>query len=58
MISNLTNKLLDKMIDAVIKCINADKDSLQIYEICEGCRPRIKVYGKGKVTEDEEVIVV
>lgn len=55
---NLTKKLLGKMMDEVLKYINVDEDSLRIYEICEGCKPKIKVYGKGKVTEDEEVIVL
>jgi len=55
---NLTNKIFDKMTNDVIKYINIEKDSLRIYEVCEGCKSRIKVYGKGKVAEDEEVIVV
>ncbi len=55
---NLTKKLLDKMTDEMLKCINVDKDSLRIYEICEGCKPKIQVHGKGKVAEDEDVIVI
>ena len=55
---NLDNKMLDKMTDEVVKCIDVAKDSLRVYEVCEGCKPKIKIYGKGEVTKDEDVIVV
>lgn len=55
---NLTNKMLDKMIDEVLRYTDAEADSLRIYEICEGCKSKIRIYGKGEITEDEEVIVV
>lgn len=55
---NLTSEILAKMIDEMLEYIDIDKDSLRVYEVCERCKSRIRVYGKGEVTEDEEVIVI
>jgi len=45
------------MTNDVLEYITVDEDSLRIDEVCEKCRAMIKVYGKGRMTEEEEVIV-
>ena len=56
--ANLTKNMLDRMRQEVLEYISHEEDSLRIYTLCEGCQKKVEVYGIGKVTEDEDVIVV
>ncbi|MEW6618767.1 MAG: CRISPR-associated endonuclease Cas2 [bacterium] len=55
---HLNQKVFDRMVKDVLKYLQIEKDSLRIYKICEDCISRIEVYGVGRVTEDEEVIII
>ncbi len=35
-----------------------EEDSIRFYKICENCRKKIFIYGRGKVTENEEVYII
>jgi len=49
---------LDEMIARVSKFLNQQDDTLRVYNICEGCLKKIKVFGKGHLTQDEDVYIV
>jgi CRISPR-associated protein Cas2 len=38
--------------------INAEEDSVRIYQICGNCKEKIQILGQGHVTEDPEVYIV
>jgi len=42
----------------ILEYVSQEEDSFRIYRLCEGCQKRVEVYGIGKVTEDEDVIVI
>lgn len=56
--ANLTKNMFDRMLKEVLKYIADREDSLRIYQLCEECQKKVKIYGIGKITEDEEVIVI
>ena len=37
--------------------IDMEKDSIRYYFICENCKGKIEISGRGAVSEDEDVIV-
>jgi len=49
---------LDRMVKKLASLIDADEDSVRIYQLCAGCRSRAKVLGTGNVVEDPDVLVV
>jgi len=40
------------------KIIEKNEDTIRIYKLCRSCVEKIKVYGKGKITEDRDVFIV
>lgn len=54
----LNEEKLKEMIEIITKDIDEEEDTLRIYQICETCKKKIKIYGFGKLTEDEEVYIV
>jgi CRISPR-associated protein Cas2 len=40
------------------KVIDPQTDSVRIYFLCQGCRPKITILGQGKVYQDEDVYIV
>jgi|YNPNPStandDraft_1061719.scaffolds.fasta_scaffold93088_1 CRISPR-associated protein Cas2 len=45
---------LNKMLGAVAL---AKDDSIRLYRICESCAAKIKIWGSGKVTQDQEYYI-
>lgn len=55
---NIDSEQLAMMEGRLTKVLNGKEDTIRIYQLCEGCVKRIRVYGKGEVTRDQEVYVV
>lgn len=54
----LTEKVLEKMIEELLRYINEEEDSIRIYYLCNGCLKQTQLFGKGKLTEDEDVYII
>jgi CRISPR-associated protein Cas2 len=46
----LTPGELDKLIGKVRKLIEAQEDSLRVYELCAACREKVRTVGRGRMT--------
>jgi len=55
---NLDSEQLAVMERRLMRVLNGEEDTIRIYLLCEGCVKRIRVFGKGDVTKDQEVYVV
>lgn len=55
---NLTEQHLTKMLNKLLKIINEKEDSVRVYKICESCKKNVKIFGSGKISEDEEIYIV
>ena len=55
---NLTANQLSELEQRLLKVYDEAEDTIRIYRLCEGCFKQVEAYGKGKVTEDEEVYIV
>lgn len=53
----LDDDLLKKMTSRILKVVSED-DGIRIYALCAKCKATIKVFGRGKVTEDENVYIL
>ncbi len=42
----------------MLREIEEEEDSVRIYRLCEGCRPKAEILGQGKAMEDPEVYVL
>jgi len=49
---------LEEMITRVSKYLNEQEDTLRVYNLCEGCLKKTEVFGKGHLTEDEDVYII
>jgi len=49
---------LGEMSNAVLSIIEKQEDSLRIYRLCEGCFKKIKLYGTGEISKDEDFYIV
>ncbi|HHT9125973.1 MAG TPA: CRISPR-associated endonuclease Cas2 [Candidatus Brocadiia bacterium] len=54
----LTEKVLEKMLEELLKYIHKDEDSIRIYTLCGGCLKNTQLFGKSILTEDEDVYIV
>ena len=54
----LDGKLFDRMMDRIEETIEAEEDRVRVYQVCEGCRKEVKIFGQGVLTEDPEVYIV
>ena len=54
---NMDDKLLDTMLKRVGKIVS-DEDSVRIYALSGKCLATVKILGRGKLTEDENVYIV
>lgn len=54
----LDEKKLEEMVARVLKFLDHQQDTLRIYNICGGCLKKIQVFGKGDLTQDEDVYIV
>jgi CRISPR-associated protein Cas2 len=49
---------LERLRGRVLREIDAEEDSVRIYRLCESCREKVKILGRGERTEDPEVYVL
>ncbi len=54
---NLDDDLFKKMTSKILKVVSKD-DSVRIYAICAKCKATVKIFGSGKLTEDEKVYIL
>lgn len=54
----LNPKEMQKLLKRMEKIMVMEEDSLRIYLLCAGCRPKVRTLGIGKVTEPPQVIIV
>ena len=55
---NLTASQLSELEQRLLKVYDEAEDTIRIYRLCAGCLKTVRAYGRGKVTEDEEVYIV
>jgi CRISPR-associated protein Cas2 len=55
---DLTEAQFEKMRKAVAEVIEAEQDHVRYYELCQGCRRRIRTVGKVPVTSTPPLYVV
>lgn len=49
---------LDKVLKRSLKLMKTEEDSLRIYFLCESCRTRLKVLGRGKTNPPPAALIV
>ena len=54
----LDDKLFERMMGRIGETIEAEEDRVRVYQVCEGCRKEVKIFGQGTLTEDPEVYIV
>jgi CRISPR-associated protein Cas2 len=47
-----------EIMTAKISRLISDEDSVRIYAICAKCKAVVKILGRGKLTEDEDVYII
>ncbi len=55
---NLNDKLLERFLKRAEKVMDIKEDSLRVYELTEEQKQKVKVYGKGKVIEDDKDVYI
>jgi len=55
---NLVSEQLDRLRLRLLSIIKPSEDTIRFYYLCEGCKQKVIVLGKGTVTEDEEIYIV
>ncbi len=53
----MDNALLEELYVRLSE-IAGDDDSIRIYGLCAKCEPSVKIIGRGKITEDEDVFII
>ncbi|GAP23057.1 CRISPR-associated endonuclease Cas2 [Leptolinea tardivitalis] len=51
-------KELDKVVQRSKRILVDKEDSLRVYFLCEDCRKKVSLYGKGKVTEKPGLVII
>ena len=54
----LPNEKALKLIKKIERLIDSKQDSIRYYKLCETCRSKIMILGKGKITEDKDVYIL
>lgn len=54
----LNEEELEKLLRRVKRTFAEKEDSLRVYVICEGCRPKMRTLGTGKPTPPPQVHIV
>jgi CRISPR-associated protein Cas2 len=49
---------VERLRNRMAKLIDAEKDSVRIYPLCESCRAKAEVQGQGDATVDPEIYVL
>jgi CRISPR-associated protein Cas2 len=54
----LTPKELQSLEKQVAKIIDEKEDSVRFYVLCEACQKKVRVHGRGEVTEPPGVVIL
>ena len=54
---NMDNSNLEKMTKRLKKVVS-DEDSIRIYALCAKCKGVVKIFGRGKLTNDEKIYIL
>ena len=54
----LPDDKFQELIRRLKRFVKEEEDSIRFYRICEDCQRKIFIYGKGEITEDEEVYII
>lgn len=46
-------KELERLCAKLAKIQLGKEDSIRLYQLCESCLPKIRIWGRGKVTKDQ-----
>jgi CRISPR-associated protein Cas2 len=57
-VANLDDELAAKMMERVAKLIDEQWDRVHIFELCQSCAGRTRVFGSGEVIKDREFYVI
>jgi len=49
---------LEKLTRELSVLINKEEDTVRIYRLCQSCIEKIRVLGKGKITQDSDFFIV
>ena len=56
--ADITTEELKKL-KAILKDVQLEKeDSIRLYQLCEACFKRVKIWGSGEVTKDRDYYIV
>lgn len=54
----IDEKRLTKSMNKINKLILAKEDSVRVYSLCGDCVKKVKIYGTGRISEDEDLIII
>ena len=57
-VAELDAKLAEMMEDRIGKAIDELTDAVHIFKLCEGCAGRVRLFGQGRLTSDEDYYVL
>lgn len=52
-----SQKELDMMLAKILKIMYVPEDRVRVYNMCANCQKSIKIFGEGKLTLDEDLIM-
>lgn len=55
---DLTKKILDTVIEGIVKCTDSEEDSVRVYSLCAGCVAGIKAFGPQRLREPSSAAIV
>jgi CRISPR-associated protein Cas2 len=55
---NLQEDKLKEMCETLLSIIKQQEDSLRVYRLCESCLKKVKIYGTGEISKDEDFYIV
>ena len=55
---DVSEKILDILVEGVVKYVSEDEDNLRIYRLCAECAGLVKEFGIQRIKEKPSVVVV
>jgi len=55
---SLQEDKLKEMCKKLASLIEGAEDSLRIYHLCESCLKKVKIYGTGEISKDEDFYII
>lgn len=55
---NIDQIKFNEMVEELLKLYDSNEDSVRIYYLCDACLGKIKIYGVGELTEDEDMFII